>query len=327
MDPDGLLTSNRKPKAHDVANEFLVSMLHRFKMAKFWILEIARWQIDYRDHKRSYKEVGGQVSDSPKSSTSDGGGGLKDYSLLFEESHKQFGSLNTHEENHWTNKDIDLADSRLPQDNDSAERTLPPITTLKQEKKEVSEDVSARSPSQSKSFTAINQNTDHVNQTRSPSGPQLPMYEPQVNNHSYHTNSTPQYRPQASPTTVPFPYGAQSHPQNSMPVPLPGLQPNHNHGHFPVSASVETSAAYPHWGLVGQPGMQAARMEMEQTGAQTFQNELAFGIIMTGDMDNFNNGGTPWDLGMRVPYDNNNNNMGNYYPPGSGQNYPYQQHH
>ena len=124
MDPDNVLSSRLEPRAHDIANSFLFRILKRFKMARSWLCELAEWQRYYRREKKKYRDCGGSVSDSPKSNNSDGvgGGGLKDYAQLFERMHKQFGKT-VDDYSNWSTRDIDLADTRLSHDDDSAEQT------------------------------------------------------------------------------------------------------------------------------------------------------------------------------------------------------------
>lgn len=155
MDPARTLSSRRQPRAHDVAHKYLGTILERFPMAVSWVKQLASWQRYYRDTRARYKESGGKVGDSPQSSTSDtSGGGLKDYLDFFEKTHKEFGNMNAKHDGQWTDREQDMADSGLPQEDNHTEHNAPSDTTrLKRE----TEEVPVSTPVQASSgFTAVN---------------------------------------------------------------------------------------------------------------------------------------------------------------------------
>ena len=160
MDPDNVLSSRLEPRAHDIANSFLFRILKRFKMARSWLCELAEWQRYYRREKKKYRDCGGSVSDSPKSNNSDGvgGGGLKDYAQLFERMHKQFGKT-VDDYSNWSTRDVDLADTRLSHDDDSAEQTSPHASTaVKPEKEGTFDDTPKQQDPVTTAFTPVNPN-------------------------------------------------------------------------------------------------------------------------------------------------------------------------
>ncbi|KAF1837257.1 hypothetical protein BDW02DRAFT_519502 [Decorospora gaudefroyi] len=307
MDPNRVLSSRLEPRAHDVAFEFLIRIEPRFTMTRQWVKVLANWQRYYRDQRKKYKNVGGQVSDSPPKSSTGDGGGLKDYVLLFEKEHKQFGDTTTDDDNnHWTDKDIDLADTRLPHDEDSAERTLPPVAApVKRETEAKLDDRSGR-PSSGVAFTAVNHNApSRAAESHTPSNAQVPpVYTPASNNgHPYHANSTSQYRTHASPTNVVYQYSAPPHAQTNTP----------NQNHFPSTVSCQGETAYQQsW---QQPplesSMHAARMAIEVDGAQTFQNSVVYDPIMRAERyENYAFSGWP----MGTDFTNYISDNPSYYP-------------
>jgi hypothetical protein len=304
MDPDSSLSLKREPRAHDIANGYLVRVLVRYAMARSWLLNLAEWQRYYRRQRFKYKELGGNVSDSPQSSTSDGGGGLTDYGEQFETMHKQFGEMTTMETSNWASKDEDLADSRLPQhDEDSAERTLPPVSAIIKHEPEAVSDVRSERPSLG-AFTPVNQPAVS-NDTRTPLNSHIPAYEAQVNNRSYQQLSTPQYPIHASPPNVPYHYSTPSQSQTTM----------SNPGHHSTAISGQPSGQY--------QDFHAARSAFEMRGCDTHDNISTFDPIMINDPNQFPNM-QGWVLGQDLPYYDNSNNPA-YYTPASGVNYPYQQ--
>jgi hypothetical protein len=303
MDPDSSLSLKREPRAHDIANGYLVRILVRYAMARSWLLTLAKWQRYYRKKRNEYKELGGNVGDSPQSSTSDGGGGLKDYAEQFETAHKQFGEMTIMETSNWASKDKDLADSRLPRHEDSAERTLPPVSAIIKHETEAVSDVRSDRPSLG-AFTSVNRPA-MPNGTRTPSNSHMPVYEAQVNNPSYQQLSTPQYPIHASPPNVPFPYSTPSLPQTTM----------SNPGHHSTAISGQSSGQY--------QDFHAARSAFEMRGCDTHDNISTFDPIMVNDPNQFPNM-QGWILGQSLPFYDNSNNP-TYYTPASGVGYPYQQ--
>jgi hypothetical protein len=303
MDPEDALSSRSDPKAHDIANGLLVHYTSRFIMSRQWISYQAKWQRWYRAERKKYKDHGGvPVSDSPKSSSSDGGtAGLRDYEEEFEKSHKQFGDMETLDFSNWANKDRDLADSRLPHDEDSAERTLPSVSAMvKHEKEVVSENRSDRHSLGT--FTPVNV-VRHVagspsRDARTPSNSQPPIYEAHMTNRPYPPESASQYQTHVSPTNVSYQHNP-SQPQTNMQT------------HFSVA---QPDARYANWHSTNQ----AERMAIEVNGLQTFDNMSTFApMMLAGDTNQFVM--PNWMMG----YDNSGNTA--YYPPPTGPNNPYAQ--
>ncbi|KAF1943257.1 hypothetical protein EJ02DRAFT_374124 [Clathrospora elynae] len=326
MDPDNTLSPRLKSNAHGIAHRFLKRASGRFVMVQRWITLLVRWKEHCRNEKAKYKELGGQVSDSPNSSSSElGGGGLKDYEEKFEQDHKQFGDMDTNDNSHWAEKDVDLANSRLPHDDDSSERTLPSISApVKHEKPNVSNGLSARTPSVVTPFTSINSQANHANGAIAPLGARLSHYEPQKNIHPFRTDSTSLYQPHASPTNGPHLYGT-SHPQSNVSAPQVNLRSDQSHGHMTGTTPMQTEIVYP-WSQSLAPDPHASgRRYMEQMGAQGQQNTYIFDPLMRGDHDGFNNTST-WGTDFDVSaYDTNDHDPSFY--PNFGQNYPYDQQH
>jgi hypothetical protein len=301
MDPDSVLSSHTEPRAHDIVRDLLDHFSDRFIMSRKWIYELSQWEGYYHEKKQEYKKHGGQV-DSPKSSSSDGDGGLKDYPR-FEKIHKQFGDMNPGDSDfrNWPRKDVDVADTRLPHDDDSAERTLPPVSTVvKHEKKVVSENKSDRHSLGA--FTPLNStrpvagSPSHVARTSPNSQP--PIYEAHVNNRLYQPSSSSQYQTQASPPNVSYQQNT-SQAQTNMPT------------HFSVT---HPDAQYQNW----QSTDQAQRVAIENIGYQTLGNFDTFTGAMLADSGP--SGGMFWPM---LNYDNGNSTA--YYPPPSGPNYQYPQ--
>jgi hypothetical protein len=299
MDPDNALSSRREVRAHDVAIGFLHGILRRYAMARMWVFSLAEWNRFYRKEKIEYKKCGGKVSDSPKSAASDGGGGLEIYLQQFEKIHKEFGEMRSNESSSWANKDKDLADSRLP-DEDSAERTLPPVSAIVTPEKEVVSDTRSDRPSLA-AFTPVNQpvNSDD---TRTPPNSHVPIYEVPVNNRPYQPVSASQYQIHTSPPNAPYPYGNPSQLQTTL----------SNSGQHSTALSGQPDAQTQNW--------HATRTAMEMNGYENLNNISSFGPLMLSDTSQF----PGWAMVPDIPmYDSNNNTA--YYPSAHGNNYQYQQ--
>lgn len=320
MDPDSMLSSRLEPRAHDIANGFLFRILKRFKMARSWLCELAEWQRYYRREKKKYRDCGGSVSDSPKSNNSDGvgGGGLKDYAQLFERMHKQFGKT-VDDYSNWSTRDIDLADTRLSHDDDSAEQTSPRRSAaVKPEKEGTFDNTPNQQDTVTNAFTPVNQH-----EIRTPPTTQAPAYGPQTNTYVYHPDSTPQYRGHPSQPTATYPYVSNSVPQTNMSTARGGFEPGPNH--FTHAPPIPIEATYAGWPLPGSANMNAARAAIEAGGAQTFNNSTAFGTLMLGDAALYDTTSN-WTMGVEPStYDSNNTNTAFYPPSGSVPTYQYQQ--
>ena len=311
MDPDDALSSRKDPRAHDIANGFLLRILSRFKMARSWLSQLAEWQRYYRREKKKYRELSGQIDDSPKSNSSDGvaSGGLKDYAQLFERTHKQFGDIANANDNdgQWPDRDKDLADTRLTHDEDSAERTLPTsAASVKHELQSASEEKS----SNQSGFTAVN----HNGQQTPPAPP--PVTQPSTYAHGGRTPSydqTSHMRPgvQTSPQHPyqPYPYA------NSQQQPLrsPFQQSDPHQSPVPAPASVPIHGVYQAWPQARPQELQEQKVNMEICGAATFPNGWA-GDVMIGDgAQDFNNWG---QYGFPTIPDNSGYYQSGYsYPP------------
>jgi hypothetical protein len=156
-DLDNALDTRGKDNAWDIVHSFLWRMASRFKMARGWMGYLKRLRFRYDDIIREYKAVNGHLPGaSPQSTNSEGGGGLKDYAE-FEESHKAFGKMGL-EGNDYADEDIDNVKLGGDQDVDEQTDAASPISTLKNEKRGMSEDVPTSTPMSTGSFTAINLN-------------------------------------------------------------------------------------------------------------------------------------------------------------------------
>ena len=101
MDTDGALANSKEPRADDVTKGFLARMAERYQMATTWRTYLERLQASLYKERKKYKSLGGIVGASPQSSASDGGGGLKEYVLHFEKSHKSFGMIRENDNDEW----------------------------------------------------------------------------------------------------------------------------------------------------------------------------------------------------------------------------------
>ncbi|KAI4638014.1 hypothetical protein J4E93_010482 [Alternaria ventricosa] len=312
MDPDDALSSRKDPRAHDIANGFLLRILSRFKMARSWLSQLAEWQRYYRREKKKYRELSGQIDDSPKSNSSDGvaSGGLKDYAQLFERTHKQFGDIANANDNdgQWPDRDKDLADTRLPHDEDSAERTLPTsAASVKHEMQGASEEKS----SNQSGFTAVN----HNGQQTPPAPP--PVTQPSTYAHggrtpSYDQNSHMRATVQTLPQQQPYSAYQYANTQQQ-PLRSPFQQSDPRQSPVPAPASVPIHGVYQQWPQARPQELQEQKVNMEICGAATFPNGWA-GDVMIGDSaQDFNNWG---QYGFPTIPDNSGYYQSGYsYPP------------
>jgi len=302
MDPDSVISSRLEPRAHDVANSFLLHILNRFKMARSWLCQLAEWQRYYREERKKYKKFGGNVDDSPKTNSSDGhsGGGLKDYTTFFEKVHKQFGNT-TSDDSHWATKDVDLADTRLPHDEDSAERTLPPIAAaIKHEKERAPDDTPNQHPVAPSNFTAVNQQPPAVTP---------PTYGPPASSHTPYSGNPTQYPMHRPPPPSPYP--------NAYPVTMAAGRGNFG-TQFQPPPSIPVETTYHPQGWMQPVEMRAARTAMEIDGSETINNWTIFGPSMAGSEDPFDN--IAWDT---VNYNDNSNTP--FYASGAAPSYAHHQ--
>ncbi|KAI4606597.1 hypothetical protein J4E83_009969 [Alternaria metachromatica] len=305
MDPDDALSSRKDPRAHDIANGFLLRILSRFKMARSWLSQLAEWQRYYRRERKKYRELSGQIDDSPKSNSSDGvaSGGLKDYAQLFERTHKQFGDIANANDNdgQWPDRDKDLADTRLPHDEDSAERTLP--TSAASVKHELQGAPEEKSSNQS-GFTAVN----HNGQQTPPAPP--PVTQPSTYAHGGRTPSYDQNSHMRATVQTPYqPYPYPNAPQQQLRSPFQQSDPHQS----PVPATANVPIHYTTWPQPRPQEIQEQKVNMEICGAATFPNGWA-GDVMIGDSaQDFNNWG---QYGFPTIPDNSGYYQSGYsYPP------------
>ncbi|KAI4646172.1 uncharacterized protein J4E79_010681 [Alternaria viburni] len=311
MDPDDALSSRKDPRAHDIANGFLLRILSRFKMARSWLSQLAEWQRYYRREKKKYRELSGQIDDSPKSNSSDGvaSGGLKDYAQLFERTHKQFGDIANANDNdgQWPDRDKDLADTRLPHDEDSAERTLP--TSAASVKHEMQGAPEEKSSNQS-GFTAVN----HNGQQTPPAPP--PVTQPSTYAHGGRTPSYDQnsHMRATVPVSPAHPYQPYPYPNTQQqPLRSPFQQSDPRQSPVSATASVPIHSVYQPWPQARPQELQEQKVNMEICGAATFPNGWA-GDVMIGDSaQDFNNWG---QYGFPTIPDNSGYYQSGYsYPP------------
>lgn len=202
MDPDHTLHHRRKICAWDMANEFLYSMSARFFLGKYWISELKKVKDNYHVDRARYKAVGGQPQGgSPSSTSSDRGGGLKEYAAYFEKRQKEFGGQNVPSSD-WDGKAIDPADMKLSEHQDYDDRTeaaITPHATPKVEPRETPDTACARTPS-STSFIAVN----HPVQDKPSVTPDYAPVNDPAQSYGGHTTmpqlQTPIHNPMALPT-------------------------------------------------------------------------------------------------------------------------------
>jgi hypothetical protein len=201
MDPKRALNSKHHPSAWDLSNEIILGMSERFQIALQWQEDLTKLQRHWREERIKYKEAGG----SPESTTSDSGGGLKEYSAHFEKSHKEFGSLNN---SSWSGRVIDRSYTKLEHDQDSDGRTAAPSpeVAFKSERGDTSEDVSSATPVAS--FTAVNATTQSRSDTVAETSSYPPTANPTPNNvpqipSMAHTETYPSYTAYSQAATYP----------------------------------------------------------------------------------------------------------------------------
>jgi hypothetical protein len=285
MDPDSALSSRLQPRAHDTANRYLIQMVDHFKMVRCWIEHEVSWQRYYIEERRKYKKLGGNVGDSPRSSSSDSGGPLKDYTQLFEQHHKQFGSTDHNDNKQWTNRDKNLADILL-HDDDLSELESAQSASVKREKEEKSEAISAQSPAGSGGFTAVNtpptsqsvvSNDVRMLANAQAATPLSPLYSFPM--------SVPnsRSRPPTSPTTARLP----STPSYSDPrvETTRDHNPNSIHAAYSEPERPELEAARAEMEQA-RIEMEKARAEMEQVGSKDLsKGPMHYGPIVIGNGD------------------------------------------
>lgn len=309
MDPDGALDTRPKPNAWDIANLFLGQMGRRFTMARDWQQKLKTVYKYYQDERAKYKKAGGDVGGSPQSSTSEGGGGLKDYVQFFEKSHKEFG-LND-DNLQIDDKDVDMTDVKLQHDDESVDRTEGASTVeLKSETGDSSEGVPAQTVPVSPGFTPVNARATALKPISvhdmnslpktppTPYGPQiLNQHTPAVSPYSF-TSHTPSY---ISPTTHTYSYSTHSTHHN-MSATRNGTESSQVQMFPSGSGPIQAGTAYSSW--------PEAKAMIEHQGAQSIHNDFDLGIMAMGD------GGElafPTERAYQHN-DNNNNNNAAYYP-------------
>lgn len=154
MDPTRALDSRLEPNAWDITNQVIDSMKQKFRIANVWSIELGRVKAYYTRKRKEFKNAGG----SPDSTASDNGGGLTEYSMHFEEPHKEFGSLR-HQKTDLTQPN-DKPYSKLeheeePEDSAAAQS---PDVSFKTEGEEPRRSNSASTSINSSAFTPVNPN-------------------------------------------------------------------------------------------------------------------------------------------------------------------------
>jgi hypothetical protein len=314
MDPDHVLSSRIDPRAHDIANGFLLRILSRFKMARSWLSQLAEWQRYYRREKKKYRELSGQIDDSPKSNSSDGtaSGGLKDYAQLFERTHKQFGDISNDDNSQWSNKDKDLADTRLTHDEDSTERTLPAnAAPIKHEMQGAPDDRSSQQPVVPNSFTAVNKNG-----VQTPPTTHVPTYTHQTHTPSYDSNSHMRLGQVTSPPSYP-PYPYTNTPQHTMNTGRSTFENGSNQDHLPGSASVPIHAGYGNWPQARPlEETYAQKMIMVREGEATFNSNVWAEEVIMGNGGSQPNEWPAWsNFPGNTPFNYSGAPSYNSYPP------------
>ncbi|KAJ4367446.1 hypothetical protein N0V83_007029 [Neocucurbitaria cava] len=286
MDPDSALDTRPKPNAWDIANVFLGQMARRFSMARDWQLKLKHVYKYYRDERAKYKKAGGDVGGSPQSSTSEGGGGLKDYVQLFEKSHKEFGT--TDNNINIDDKDVDMTEIQLRYDTEAEDRTGSANSTeMKSEKRESSESVPAQTAPVSPAFTPVNPGIPALKSIAASDMAGLPKtppptYGPQILNQHTPAESPYSYASQPSsymsPPTHGYSYGTAHSSHHTMSAP----RGNTNSTQVQMFPS-GTATGYPDWSPQNLTEIAETKRMIEEAGTQSIHIDYDLGIMALGD--------------------------------------------
>ncbi|KAH7080247.1 hypothetical protein BKA63DRAFT_488032 [Paraphoma chrysanthemicola] len=123
MDPDRALDSRLEDSVWATTNDILVDLEARFKMANHWLFLLVRLHDYYKKERKRWKA---HACGTPGSNSSDGGG-LRDYSNLFESDHKEFGSLTRT----YDSKPVNRGDFELQHYPDGESQTETPSPAVK----------------------------------------------------------------------------------------------------------------------------------------------------------------------------------------------------
>ena len=269
-------------------------------MAEEWTQHLSRLQKHFRVERTMYKKVGGVVGASPQSSSSDGGGGLKEYALRFEKSHKSFGTVRENDNDEYDDEDIGQAgDTKLPRDNGSEERSEPATAlATKSEKREPSLGrCGTPAAPQTSEFTPVNmQQSVGMDSQQIETARVLPTGIAPGHGEHYSQNLRdvdsvmPSHdQPLVSPTTS-YPLNPTGYPQTGLATGRGVQEPVHGQGHLTNPVSFGEPIHY--WLTAGTP--HEVKNMIEVNGASSCHNFTQFDSIMTGD-------GIPWDATLGYP--------------------------
>ncbi|CAO2650530.1 Nn.00g018220.m01.CDS01 [Neocucurbitaria sp. VM-36] len=318
MDPDGALDTRPKPNAWDIANVFLGQMARRFSMARDWQLKLKDIYKYYQEERAKYKKAGGDVGGSPQSSTSDGGGGLKDYVQFFEKSHKEFGL--TDDNINIDDKDVDMTEIKIRYDTEAEDRTETASSVeLKSEKRDSSEGMTAQTVPVSPAFTPVNAKVPTLRSISAHEMTSLPKtppstYGPQLLNQHTPAESSYSFASHNSSYMSPPTHGYSYSTAHSSHHNISGTRGNVDSTQvqmFPSGAGT----GFHNWPPQSLTEMVAAKRMIEETGTQSMHNDYDLGIMAMGDGE---------DIAFQTerPFTNNsttNYNNATFYAPYHGQ--------
>ncbi|KAH7095682.1 hypothetical protein FB567DRAFT_35997 [Paraphoma chrysanthemicola] len=171
MDPDRALDSRLEDSVWATTNDMLVDLEARFKMANHWLFLLVRLHDYYKKERKRWKA---HACGTPGSNSSDGGG-LRDYSNLFESDHKEFGSLTRT----YDSKPVNRGDFELQHYPDGESQTETPSPAVKYK--------SEGTPS---TWTSVNQTAEGIDSSEARVGA---AQNQAYSSHGQYSNSTPDY--------------------------------------------------------------------------------------------------------------------------------------
>jgi hypothetical protein len=116
MDPDHALDGRaRENRVWELVNGIIFDMENRFIMASQWSDFLARLHIFFKAERSKWRKA---IGESPESTNSDSGGGLKEYAELFESAQKEFGTLGNKWSRTTTRADLNLEHGQEPDGRD-----------------------------------------------------------------------------------------------------------------------------------------------------------------------------------------------------------------
>jgi hypothetical protein len=181
MDPDRALDSRLESSVWATTNDILVEMEERFKIPNQWLDFLVRLHSHYKKERAKLKAVGG----SPGSTSSDGSGGLRDYSDHFETDHKEFGSVT----GTWNSKPVNRDDLKLQHEPDlenRSEATSPAMVYKSEGTPSAWTSVNAKSPGTELSETPVAQTQNQAFPSRGQYTNPVPDYAARIPTYNSH---------------------------------------------------------------------------------------------------------------------------------------------